>query len=98
MPGKPHKNGNKQSVAAQISESELLKARRMSAARTRKPSAGALARTFEDAKRWVIRKTSTTRDFYHEQIYQSYARVDRVIDADAAFDIEGAGIMGYGWT
>jgi len=84
-------------VGAALSESELLKARRMSAARTRKPSAGALARTFEDAKRWVIRKTSTTRDFHHEQIYQSYARVDRVIDADAALDIEGAGIMGYGW-
>jgi hypothetical protein len=84
-------------VGAALSESELLKARRMFAARMRESSPGVLARTFEDAKRWVIRKTSTTRDFYHEQIYQSYARVDRVIDADAALDIEGAGIMGYGW-
>jgi hypothetical protein len=84
-------------VGAALSESELLKARRMFAARMRESSAGVLARTFEDAKRWVIRKTSTTRDFYHEQIYQPYARVDRVIDADAAFDIEGAGVMGYGW-
>jgi hypothetical protein len=81
-----------------LSEAELLDARRMSATRMREPSAGALARTFEDAKRWVIRKTSTTRDFYHEQVYQAYARVDRVIDADLAVDAEGAAIMGYGWT
>jgi hypothetical protein len=84
-------------VGAALSEPDLLQGRRMRAARMREPSAGVLARTFEDAKGWVIRKTSTTRDFYQEQIYQPYARVDRVIDADAALDIEGAGIMGYSW-
>ncbi len=68
----------------------------MWAARMREPSAGVLARTFEDAKRWVIRKTSTTKDFYHQQIYQSHAQVDRVIGADA-IDLDGASIMGYGW-
>ncbi|SRR5712691_4459828 len=68
----------------------------MWAARMREPSAGVLARTFEDAKRWVIRKISTTKDLYHQQIYQSHAQVDRVIDADAV-DLDGASIMGYGW-
>jgi hypothetical protein len=62
------------------------------------PSAGVFAKTFEDAKRWVIRRTATTRDFHHEQTYQSYARIDRVIDADMVLDVEGASIMGHGWT
>jgi hypothetical protein len=70
----------------------------MLAARMREPSVGVLARTVEDAKRWAIRKTATTRDFHHQQTYQSYARVDRVIDADTVVDVEGASIMGYGWT
>jgi hypothetical protein len=83
-------------VGAALSESELLKARRMFAARMREPSV--LARTFEDAKRWVIRRTATTRDFHHEQTYQPYARIDRVIDADMVLDVEGASIMGHGWT
>jgi hypothetical protein len=85
-------------VGATLSESELLKGRRMWAARMREPSAGVLARTFEDAKRWVIRKTATTRDSYGEQIYESSSRVDRVIiDADAVLNAEGASIMGYSW-
>src|ERR1700730_5079954 len=82
-------------VGAALSESELLNARRMLAARMREPSVGVLARTVEDAKRWAIRKTATTRDFHHQQTYQSYARVDRVIDADTVVDVEGASIMGY---
>jgi hypothetical protein len=81
-----------------LSESELLKGRRRMAARMREPSVGVLARTFEDAQRWVIRKTSTGRDFYHEQIYQSYGKVDRAVNADAVVDVEAASIMGYGWT
>jgi hypothetical protein len=85
-------------VGAALSESELLKARRMLAARMREPSAGVLARTFEDAKQLVVRRTATTRDFHHEQTYESYARVDRVMDADMVLDVEGASIMGYGWT
>jgi hypothetical protein len=84
-------------VGAALSESELLQGRRMWAARMRKPSAGVLARTFEDAKGWVTRKTALTRDSDYEQTYQSYVRIDRVISADAALDIEGSTIMGYSW-
>jgi hypothetical protein len=63
----------------------------MFAARMREPSAGVLARTFEDAKRWVIRRTTTSRHI-------SYARVDRIIiDADAVLNAEGASILGYSW-
>ena len=55
-----------------------------------------MARTFEDAKRWVIGKASTTRDFYQQQIYEPRAQVDQVIGAEA-IDLDGAGIMGYVW-
>jgi len=84
-------------VGAALSESELLEARRRSAAQMREPSAGVLARTFEDAKGWIIRKTALTRDSDYEQTYQSYVRIDQVISADAALDIEGSTIMGYSW-
>jgi hypothetical protein len=84
-------------VGAALSESELLEARRRSAAQMREPSAGVLARTFEDAKGWVIRKTALTRDSDYEQTYQSYVRIDQIISADAALDIEGSTIMGYSW-
>jgi hypothetical protein len=80
-------------VGAALSESD----RRMWVARMREPSAGVLARTFEDAKGWIIRKTALTKDSDYEQTYQSYVRIDRVISADAALDIEGSTIMGYSW-
>jgi hypothetical protein len=84
-------------VGAALSESGLLEARRRSAAQMREPSAGVLARTFEDAKGWVIRKTALTRASDYEQTYQSYVRIDQIISADAALDIEGSTIMGYSW-
>jgi hypothetical protein len=80
-------------VGAALSESD----RRMRAARMREPSAGVLARTYEDAKEWVIRRIATTRDFHHEQTYQSYVRINRVVSADAALDTEGSTIMSYSW-
>jgi hypothetical protein len=84
-------------VGEALSEPDLLQGRRMWAARMREPSAGVLARTFEDAKGWVIRKTALTRDSDYEQTYQSYVRINRVISADEALDIEGSTIMGYSW-
>src|SRR5260370_4753880 len=63
----------------------------------REPRAGVLARTFEDAKWWVLRKTALTRASDYEQTYQSYVRIDQVISADAALDIEGSTIIGYSW-
>jgi hypothetical protein len=57
-----------------------------------------LARTFDDATQWIIRKTTMTKVFAYEQIYQAHVRVDRVIDAAAPVDAEGAAIMGYPWT
>jgi hypothetical protein len=83
-------------VGSALSQSELIEGRRRLAARMREPSPGILARTFEEAERWVIGKVSTTREFYHEQIYEPRAEVDRVIDADAV-DLDGASIMGYAW-
>jgi len=81
-----------------LSESELLDSRRRLAAQMREPSPGVVARIFEDAKRWVIRKISTTKDSHYEQIYQAHVRVDRVIGADAPVDTEGAAIMGRPWA
>ena len=80
-------------VGAALSESD----RRMWAARMREPSAGVLARTFEDAKEWVIRKTALMRDFDYEQTYPSYIRINRVVSADSALDTEGSAIIGYSW-
>src|SRR5262249_50734214 len=83
-------------VGSALSQSELLEGRRRLAARIREASPGVLARTFEDAKRWVIGKASTTRDSYQQQIYEPHAQVDRVIGREA-IDLDGAGIMGYAW-
>jgi len=83
-------------VGAELSQSELLEARRKLAARMREPLSDALARTFDDAKRWVVRKIATTQVFYHQQLYEAHVHVDRVIDADAV-DLAGASIMGFGW-
>jgi hypothetical protein len=85
-------------IGAALSQSELLEGRRRLAAQMRELSPGVLTRIFEDAKRWVIRKTATTKHSDYEQIYQAHVPVDRVIDADAPVDAEGAAIMGYPWT
>ena len=53
-----------------------------------------LARPFDDAKQWIIRKTRTKVSAY-EQIYQAHVRVDQVINADAPVDAEGSAIMGH---
>jgi hypothetical protein len=81
-----------------LSDSELFKARQRLAARMRELPAEVLARTFDDAKRWIIRKTATTKDSDYEQIYQADVRVDQVIDAEAPVDVEGAAIMGRPWA
>jgi len=57
-----------------------------------------LARPFDDAKQWIIRKTTTTKVSAYEQTYQAHVRVDQVIDADAPVDAEGSAIMGHPWT
>jgi hypothetical protein len=85
-------------VGSALSQSELLEGRRSLAAKMREPSLGVLARTFEDAKGWVVRKISTKKDFSYQQIYEARAHVDRVIGTDMVLDVEGASIMGYGWT
>jgi hypothetical protein len=83
-------------VGSALSQSQLIEGRRGLAARMREASPGVLVRTFEDAKRWVMGKASTKKDFSHHQTYESHAQVDRVIGAEA-IDLDGAGIMGYGW-
>jgi hypothetical protein len=85
-------------VGSALNQSELIEGRRRLAAQMREPSPSVLARTFEDAKGWVVRKISTKKDFSYQQIYEPRAQVDRLIGADMVLDVEGASIMGYGWT
>ena len=62
----------------------------------REPSPGIWQEHSKTPRGGFIGKLSMTREFYHAQIYEPCAEVDRVIDADAV-DLAGASIMGYGW-
>jgi len=84
-------------VEAELNEQQLAKRRRALVERARNAAPGWIDRAFADAKHWLIRRISTTAAFHYQQLYQSYALTDRVINEDTAIDLDGAAIMGFSW-
>jgi hypothetical protein len=82
-----------------LSEPELVAARRADAERWRRRQPNVAARVLLGAIDWVTARFATRMVFRHQQVYTADAYVDRPIKTDGSIvtDRDGAAIMGYSW-
>jgi len=83
-----------------LSEPELLAARRGDAERWRRQRPNVVSRAVAGAADWATARLATRMVFRHQQTYTSDAYVDRPIKTDGSVvvDRDGAAIMGYSWV
>jgi hypothetical protein len=82
-----------------LSEPELVAARRADAERWRRQRPNIAARAIASAADWTTARLATRMVFRHQQVYTADAPVDRVMKTDGSIvtDRDGAAIMGYSW-
>jgi hypothetical protein len=83
-----------------LSDQDLLNAHRATAKRMRDREPGSLARALAASELWLVRSVARNKVFQHEQEYDDYGYLDRVIERrdGVAIDLEGGSIMTYGWV